>query len=118
MDAIAARQIASGSNNGAAATNDPVVGKAASKAANRTVPNVFIQSIDHSYQPQKSARSRSESVLLSLVRLEAESVCVHTRALSHRNRSQRCFRTLCGASILACRLWSASPHEPASSLGP
>jgi hypothetical protein len=50
MNAIAARQIASGSNNGAAATNDPVVGKAASKAANRTAPKVFTQSIDHPHQ--------------------------------------------------------------------
>ena len=85
MDAIAARQIASGSNNGAAATNDPVVGKAASKAANSAVPKVFTQSIGRPHQPAGSARSRWESVLLSLIRLEAESVCVHIRRPSHRN---------------------------------
>src|ERR1700684_478730 len=41
------------------------------------LPNPSITPTRH--QPQKSARSRSESVLLSLVRLEAESVCVHMK---------------------------------------
>src|SRR5271156_4381984 len=36
------------------------------------------------HHQQKSARSRSESVLLSLARLEAQSVCVHIRGIDPR----------------------------------
>src|SRR5277367_3698536 len=101
MDAIAARQIASGSNNGAAATNDPVVGK----AANRTAPKVFIQSIDHPHQTPSAEVGPKPFGVLSLARLEAESVCVHIRGIDPRMNDkglQRKSATTAVTSALPC----------------